>query len=152
MPKKGLISNLSIYCSMGAIAKDEQNMLTPFEAATKMLNKKDFNNLPLHKKLNLFFIDFEILPLLIYENYLTAYGQNQALEDVKRMALSADSISVGDCLNTSMRTDNEWTLLPNVGMCSCVYPSTLSCGFVPIAKFPQYKFLQNSKIDGWESL
>jgi replication factor C subunit 1 len=123
--------------SLFSVSKDEQNMLTAFDAATKMLTKRDFQPLNFTKKLNLFFIDFDLMPLLIHENYLQASGPNRNVDDIKKMAESADYISLGDCMNNTLRGNQEWTLLPNVGLCSCVAPAILSGNFCPFAKFPQ---------------
>lgn len=40
-------------------------MLTPFEAARIMLDKKEFRKLKFWEKMQMFFIDFDFTPLLI---------------------------------------------------------------------------------------
>lgn len=110
-------------------------MLTPFDAVAKLLNK---NNMTFEKKMNLFFVDFELVPLLVQENYLTPYNANMGLTDITKAAESADYISLGDCVSNVLRNNNSWELLPNVGLCSAIAPTTLSAGFLKFAKFPQY--------------
>ena len=53
-------------------------------------------------------------------------------------AESADFISLGDCINKTLRSENEWTLLPDVGLCSSIAPCSLSARSLPFAKFPVY--------------
>ena len=51
-------------------------------------------------KLNLYFIDFNLIPLLTHENYLSTFNQGQdKLNDIERMANCADLISLGDVLS-----------------------------------------------------
>lgn len=50
---------------INTIKKDKQNMLTPFEAARIMLDKKEFRKLKFWEKMQMFFIDFDFTPLLI---------------------------------------------------------------------------------------
>lgn len=49
--------------------------------------------------MDMFFIDFSIMPLLIHENYLTAMGIERGIGALDRMANAADSISFGDTVN-----------------------------------------------------
>jgi hypothetical protein len=46
--------------------------------------------------MDLFFIDYDFIPLLVQENYLTAMGERKTLEDIEQMATAADYISLGD--------------------------------------------------------
>ena len=51
-------------------------------------------------KLNLYFIDFNLIPLLTHENYLSTFNQGQdKLNDIERMANCADLISLGDVIS-----------------------------------------------------
>lgn len=56
------------------IGKDESVMISNFDAAQRLLDhgKKSLNiNYPLFRqKIDLFFIDYEFIPLIIQENYL----------------------------------------------------------------------------------
>ncbi len=117
--------------------KDEQTMLHPFDAAKRLLNRADARNLSLARRLNLFFVDVDMLPLLIHENYLSAYGSSQGWEQVGQMAESAEYISLGDCLGSTMRSENAWELLPNCGFCSVLSPAALSAGNLTMTRFPQ---------------
>ncbi len=119
-------------------AKDQSVMLTAYEAAQKMFNR--YSGCTLMKRLSLFFVDFEMIPLIIHENYLTPYGSNRSELDLAKMAESAEYISLGDCLDRVMRNENLWELLPDVGTCSSVAPAMLSAATLYVARFPQYDY------------
>ena len=51
------------------------------------------------EKLDLFFIDYDFVPLLVQENYLTSFGNRMSPDDVEKMAMAADFISFGDEIN-----------------------------------------------------
>lgn len=49
--------------------------------------------------MDLFFIDYDLIPLLVQENYLTSMGDRRDLESLNRMAEAADFISLGDSIS-----------------------------------------------------
>lgn len=124
-------SNYHKFC------KDEDLMLNPFDSCKRMLTKADFRKLRHREKMDLFFIDFDLIPSLIHENYLSCYGNNRSVFDLRRMVASSENISLGDIIDRKIRTDSEWTLLPNRGICSAVAPAVYSSNFVPFTKFPE---------------
>jgi hypothetical protein len=78
-------------------------MISNFDAAHKLLDhrKRSLNlSYPeFRQKLDLFFIDYELVPLLVQENYLNSMGDRSSLYDVESMALASDYISLGDSVN-----------------------------------------------------
>jgi replication factor C subunit 1 len=75
-------------------------MINNFEAAYRLLNAGR-NNLndkyPTFKdKLDLFFIDYDWVPLLIQEGYLGSMEKRNSDEDIETMATAAEFISEGD--------------------------------------------------------
>lgn len=89
------------------IKKDDNIMITNFDAAHRLLNhgQKNLNLLypTFAKKMDLFFIDYDLIPLLVQENYLTGLGERKTLADVEAMADAADSISFGDSISIQVR-------------------------------------------------
>jgi len=128
---------------LNSVSKDKVTMMNPFEVVTKLLSSQDSRNLSIVKKMNLFYIDYELIPLLVHENYLTPYGQSGGLRDIQEAADSADYISLGDCASKTLRSENEWTLLPDVGLFSTVAPTSISARFRIFARFPAW-FGKNS--------
>lgn len=70
--------------------------------------------------MNLFFIDYDLIPLLIHENYLTQHSTDA--KTIDNMAESADSIAFGDVLNNKVRGGQEWSLLGAMGQASTIHP------------------------------
>ena len=54
------------------------------------------------------------------------------------MAEAAEFISLGDCLNSQLRVNQDWSLLPDVGVCSSIAPCLLVNGRVNYVGFPQW--------------
>ena len=50
--------------------------MTSFEAACKLLNKEYNLKSKVEDKMSLFFVDYEFIPLLVQENYLSSYLQS----------------------------------------------------------------------------
>lgn len=72
--------------------------------------------------MDLFFIDYDLIPLLVQENYLTSMADRKSLDDINAMADAADSISFGDVINRQVRTNQDWSLLPDLGLASAIAP------------------------------
>ena len=53
-------------------------MLNSFNAAYKLMSFKDNKFLNLEERMNLFFIDFCMVPMLLFENYLTNFQNSMA--------------------------------------------------------------------------
>lgn len=45
-------------------------MLTHFDATRKLLNRLSLNNMTVRDKLDCFFIDSDLVPLMVHQNYL----------------------------------------------------------------------------------
>ena len=111
-------------------------MLTSFDAAGVLLNpmkRKEYTN---KKLMDLYFIDYDLIPLLIFENYLTQHATDQNTLD--NIAESAESISLGDVLNNKVRGDGEWSLLGAMGQASCIHPVKKSGANVSYVRFPEW--------------
>jgi len=113
-------------------------MLTPFDAAKKLLGATESKNMKLRDRLDMFFVDFSLVGLLVQENYLKAVEKRNELEALNRCAYSADLMTVGDIMNTRITRTQDWSLLPDVGIASAVYPAFVTNGFVPFPSFPSF--------------
>ena len=82
------------------ITKDESVMISNFDAALRFLDhgRKNLNvNYPeFRQKMDLFFIDYDMIPNLMQENYLNAMGDMRDMRSIEAMAEAADYISMGD--------------------------------------------------------
>jgi replication factor C subunit 1 len=119
--------------------KDEVVMLKNFDAAKELLSCKS-HSLPYRQLLDLYFIDYDLIPLLIQENYLSTFpSQNfkNKKEELESISLSADLISESDVIDKKIRTNMDWRLLSDRGLIGCCTICKLNKGFVPFPKFPE---------------
>lgn len=82
------------------VSKDEAVMINNFDAAHKLLNcgekPLEVSHPTFRSKLDLFFIDYDFIPLLVQDCYLNSMGARKDMDDLEAMATAADYISVGD--------------------------------------------------------
>ena len=127
---------------LSGISKDESVMINNFDAAHKLLNcgekPLDQQYPTFRQKLDLFFIDYDFIPLLVQEAYLNSFQNRKEAEDLEAMAEAADMISIGDQLNVQIRTNQNWALLPNLGICSTVAPCLIAQGRSLYPWFPAW--------------
>ncbi len=88
-------------------------------------------------KLDLFFSDYSLVPLMVEENYLevtpangvdrrsTMHAQCRLLD---LLSSTADAFVDADHVDKAVRTQQAWSLLPMLGFHSCVRPSHLMHG------------------------
>ena len=113
-------------------SKDPVTMLTAWNAGSKLLSSFELRKLTHKERIDLFFIDYDFIPLYIHENYLSGFS------DLNKLADAADSIAFSDLINKKIRTDGEWSLLPQFGQFGAVQPGLL-CGKPPsFGKFPEW--------------
>lgn len=75
------------------------------------------------------------MQLMFYENYIDICANNR--NNMQLLARATSSIAEADILQTKIRRQNEWALMPNAGFLSTVYPSQLLKGkFFKKVQFP----------------
>jgi replication factor C subunit 1 len=87
----------------------------PFELC-RLSFSDEFRNKYLSDKSDIFFSDYQLIPLLIQENYLQCQPHQKQLTDIEHLNLiskAADNISLGDICSQMIFSKNEnWSLLP----------------------------------------
>ncbi|ORX91282.1 DNA replication factor C, large subunit [Basidiobolus meristosporus CBS 931.73] len=110
----------------------------PFEIVGKYLNGQNFNSANLNEKIEIYFHDFSLAPLMIQENYIK---MNPSLAREGRMtekqvmartldliSQAADSISDGDLVDSLIHGSQQWGLMPVHATFSCVRPAYFTHG------------------------
>ena len=109
----------------------------PFELC-RLSFSSEFRSKSLTEKSEVFFYDYQLMPLLIQENYLNCQphlsssttSSKRQINDLEHLSLissAADSISLGDVCSQMIFSRNEsWSLLPYQGIFSTVAP----CSYV----------------------
>ncbi|KAG6614240.1 Replication factor C subunit 1 [Phytophthora cinnamomi] len=115
--------------------KDESLRLNPF-SATQQIFQRD---LSFDARNEAYFVDYDLMPLMIQENYIQSIMNNRTSSDENLEAAmhASEFISESDLLNTYVRVEQRWDLLTkqaamNVG--ACVY----SAGFIGHPEFSKW--------------
>ena len=110
-------------------------MLNIFKAAAKLLDASQSKRLKISEKLDLFFLDYNIMPLMVHESYTKCYhGPDQ----MSKIASASDFLSFGDTISLQVWQDQDYALLTDYGLMACVAPSMLNPnGFINYCPFPE---------------
>lgn len=81
-------------------------------------------------KSDLFFNDYNIAPLFVQDNYLRVKPKCEKSEVLKRIAMTADSLSLGDLVEKRIRSGQAWSLLPTQAVFSSVLPGEYMSGTI----------------------
>ncbi|KAL0895357.1 hypothetical protein ABMA27_011491 [Loxostege sticticalis] len=104
--------------------------LGPWEAIRKVFSAENHKTMSINDKSDLFFYDYSLAPLFVYENYLQVAPHCPKNEILDRMSKAADSISRGDLVDARIRRSQAWGLLPMQAMYSSVIPGHHLSGHV----------------------
>lgn len=119
--------------------KDQEIMLSTFDACKRLLNTSESKGLSYRDRLEMFFVDHSIMGLLVHENYLNAVSKKPCDDALlTKCAQSAELMAYGDVIGGRIRDQQEWSLLPDLGLFSAVYPAFLTNGFVAFPSFPAF--------------
>lgn len=125
--------------------------MNTFDIMYKLFSTSNNSKLDIESKLELFYQDFTIVPLMVYENYLrispTASnfkikpGQKNNSKNImmrphlQALSNAVNSLSISDIMDNAIHKDQEWSLLPVYGIFSSVIPT------YEVAKFPKGQIL-----------
>jgi len=126
----------------GEINKDEILRMTANDGAKNILDPRQTS---LNDRLNGFFIDYNLIPLLIQQNYVNALqssSQIQGDSKVARLSLAAEAMSDCDLVESALRSEQNWSLLP-VQAALTVRVGTHARGSCGFPGFPEW-FGKNS--------
>ncbi|KAG0328122.1 hypothetical protein BGZ99_006138 [Dissophora globulifera] len=134
-------------------ASEKYVALNPFQIAEQLLIETNYRGLSLADKMDLYFNDYQLAPLMIQENYIRmnpteAKQDLSGLEAIELLSKAADSLSDADLVDTMIHgSAQHWSLMPVHAAFSCVRPSYFVHGsmrpgsggnFGPMMQFPSY--------------
>lgn len=105
--------------------KDRKCMIGPFEAIWPMFSKADVDKTKIDSRLDLFFVDYSMVPMIVQENYLSyrPAGAKNIVDELEAASKAADSIAESDLVMPYIRgASQNWSLLPFYGVQSTVAP------------------------------
>ncbi len=123
--------------NMNSFNKDSSVMLSNFDAAVKLLNNSNSKKMSFRELLDLYFIDYDLIPLLIHENYLSAFKFDHKKDILDNLSFETDLISQSDIIDKRIRTNQNWNLLVDRGILGSVSSCFFTKGVVPFPKFPE---------------
>ena len=113
--------------------KDRSTMLNGFEACRLILAPKPGMTVP--DRLDMFFVDYDLIPLMIQQNYVKCFQPGE----IRQMKKSASLISYGDVISRNIRAEQNWTLLSEFGLIGNVFvPPKMEAGMSPYPDFPMW--------------
>lgn len=110
--------------------------LNTFEAACILLDREKRSKLKLRQKLDLFFVDYDLIPLIVQDSYLQATKKDTLT--LRELSKAAECIAESDILNRQIRLNQNWALMPFQGFMSSVYPCECVAEKVGFPKFPEF--------------
>ena len=116
-------------------------MVDYMKATSELLDYKQFEKLSYRDKVDLFFVDYNFIPLLIQDSYLSGFESNwgKSNYDIIRMAQASDFLSLGDNVSNQIMGNQQWTLLPDLALTHVIAPCHFAQGEVlRPSPFPQY--------------
>ena len=110
--------------------KDQMLMVDYLKATSDLLTHSQYKKLSYRDKVDLFFVDYNLIPLLVQDSYLTAmeHGFSKSSADVSRMAQAAEFMSLGDVVGQQIMGAQNWTLLPEMALTHVIGPAHFTQG------------------------
>lgn len=107
--------------------KDQSSSIDPFISVRELY--RSVNKMSSREKLDVFFLDYSMVPLIIYENSLKVLLLNRD----KKAALFksrdiCDTIAYSERISNRIRLQGQWELLPDQGFFSTVLPAIIIGG------------------------
>lgn len=151
---KNLSSNKDPQKDIENASKDIR--MNPFEACKLTFqheqpggNKTKLNFID---RMDLFFTDYSLMPLLIHENYLNikpvnlkeTQKQKREREYFSNLSDTIESLCNADRIGRLLRTNNNWSLLPTQAIFTTLLPGDRIQGGIGLPAFPSW-FGKNSK-------
>jgi replication factor C subunit 1 len=131
---------------IGEINKDAAARLTHFDATRFIFNES--KTAPLNKRNESFFIDYDMIPLMISQNYVSAIQASRTHRDdmvkMEKLAQAADAVCDSDVIARYVRNDMRWDLLTTQAMMNIRVASIcevcFQCIFIACCFYPHCCF------------
>ena len=122
------------------VKKDKSVTVGSFDICKILLNKSDSSRLNFEQKLDLFFVDFDLIPSMIFENYISSeilnINSKNKTSSLSKIIDGLDHMSFGDTIENKMKNQMVWSLLPDKGIHSTIIPSIIFSSFLQYPRFP----------------
>jgi replication factor C subunit 1 len=118
--------------------KDTAIMYTPFDVTKILLTSSQASKLKFQERIELSFIDYDLIPLLIEQNYVKCVEKVTDPRVKEGIRIASEYITFGDRINTIIRNTQNWSLLSDYIISSCVAPSFACNNMLGFPEFPNW--------------
>ncbi|KJP87321.1 hypothetical protein AK88_03001 [Plasmodium fragile] len=120
------IQFLDIKKELNNSNKNIQSLANPFEITLKLLNFHESSKLKIREIMDLFFVDYELIPFFISENYTNVFNDNdKSVHSVNKWSVYSQisyDLTLAEKIKYNMKTTMDFSLLPHFSILSCVCP------------------------------
>jgi replication factor C subunit 1 len=130
---------------MNTVQKDGKLRLNPFDCAAGILNP---GKRTLNERMDMFFVDYDLMPLLIQQNYISSVkncNRDPLLGNLHRMADAAMAVSDADLAMVMVRSEQRWDLLTKAAAMNVRVGSISQAPITAYASFPEWLGKNSSK-------
>ncbi|XP_071451622.1 replication factor C subunit 1 [Hetaerina americana] len=104
--------------------------LGPWDVLRKVFSVEERRNSTINQQSDLFFYDYSLGPLFVFENYpkVSPKSARNLKDKLSLLAQTTESLAMGDIIQKAIRQNNSWKLLPAQAIFSSVIPGSLMEG------------------------
>ncbi|KAL1123083.1 hypothetical protein AAG570_002171 [Ranatra chinensis] len=131
------LNHLSMLAARGEkdlAAASKHVKLGPWDVLKKVFSAEDHKHMSIYDKSDLFFHDYSVAPLFVHENYLIVVPHSKEASSkrtkMELFAKAATSLCNGDLIESAIRSNNAWSLLPAQAIFSSLVPGEVLEGHV----------------------
>ena len=147
-----VINNLQLMNSSGHTKKSPASSsqskdlaMSPFDVVKGLFTSAVARTWSYQKRNELFFTDYDMIPLLVQQNYVKCVEKVTDVRALFALRKSAEYISVGDILSRAIHTDAHWNLLPEMGVMCAVGPTFACNNVLGYPEFPSWLGKQSTQ-------
>jgi replication factor C subunit 1 len=136
-----VINHLQLSKTSGldpAVQGQKDESMDPFQVVKGLLTSSIARTWSNAKRNELFFMDYDLIPLLVQQNYAKCIEKIVDPRALLAMKKANEFITLGDVVSRAIHTDNHWALLPEYGVLSTVAPSFACNNVLAFPEFPAW--------------
>lgn len=119
-----------------SISKDKGQRVNSFDATKMILG--DPKKVPLWERFEAFFVDYQLIPLLVQQNWIDSILRSEKSTMMARFDQAAAAVSDMDLISGMVRGDtNHWELLPTQAAFTCRVGQSVQ-GWLAMPAFPMW--------------
>ena len=140
------LMNSGVVPSGGKKSAPQKDLsMGPFEVVKGLFTSSTARTWDYAKRNEMFYVDYDLLPLLVQQNYLKCVEKITDPRVLFAMRKANEYICLGDTLSRAIHQDSQWGLLPELGVVSTVAPSFACNNQLAFPDFPAWLGRQSTQ-------